>query len=107
MSRKQCAKCPWKKDVNPFDIPEYDIEWHRNLDTTICDGFMVGGLRMMSCHEFKVGEELPCVGWMHNQLGVGNNITLRLAVVEGRVDPSYELVGEQHACFEDTLPEER
>ena len=35
---KQCAKCPWKVDTNPNDIPNgYDTEKHKNLSTTIAD----------------------------------------------------------------------
>ena len=61
-------------------------------------------LRMMACHESAVGREMPCVGWLHQQLGVGNNLALRLAVMRGKVDGDVETVGPQHERFEDTLP---
>lgn len=60
----------------------------------------------MACHETKLGGELPCVGWLVHQLGPGNNIGLRLAVIHGRVDGNVQTVGPQHETFEDTLPEE-
>ncbi len=63
-----------------------------------------GGLRIMACHETPPGKELPCVGWLANQLGPGNNLALRLAVMTGRVDGNVQTVGEQHERFEDTLP---
>jgi len=104
--RRQCAKCPWRVDVDPNDIPGgYCETKHRGLDSTIArreGGF--GPLRMMACHEPPPGKELPCVGWLENQLGAGNNIALRLTVVTGRVDGNVETVGAQHERFEDTLP---
>lgn len=107
--RRQCAKCPWKKSTNPHDIPDrYSTELHRGLQSTIADPgtLQVGGLRVMACHETKAGSELPCVGWLVNQLGPGNNIGLRLAVMHGRVDGNVKTVGAQHATFEDTLPDD-
>jgi hypothetical protein len=111
MSRKQCKKCPWRKDVNPYDIPnDYDPEKHVALQRTIAKPGSLrpktGVFRIMACHEFAVDAEQPCVGWLANQLGPGNNITLRLAVATGRIDANIELVGEQHETFEDTLPQE-
>lgn len=112
--RIQCKTCPWRKDVVPDrDIPNgYDVEKHCNLKSTIAEpglaGFLElrGPLRMMACHESKVGKEIVCVGWLDQQLGPGNNIPLRLAAIEGRL-PKYELIGEQHDRFEDTLPKGR
>lgn len=71
MSRKQCAKCPWKKGVNPQDIPGgYCETKHANLKDTIAkpgtlglaEGLRGGAVRVMACHETPVGKELPCVG---------------------------------------------
>jgi hypothetical protein len=108
MSRRQCAKCPWKVDTDPNEIPNgYCSTKHANLKSTIADpnDMRVGGdLRMMACHEFPEGKEKPCVGWLAHQLGPGNNIALRFAVITGRIDADFELVGEQHERFEDTLP---
>jgi hypothetical protein len=104
--RKQCEKCPWKKSTDPFDIPHgYDPEKHAALRDTIARDVRIGGeLRVMACHESAVGAEEPCVGWLVNQLGPGNNIGLRLACAAGLVDHNVETVGEQHERFEDTLP---
>lgn len=60
----------------------------------------------MACHESPVGDETPCVGWLHHQLGDGNNLALRVAVATGRISAEYELVGEQHTCLEDTFPDD-
>ena len=105
MTRRQCEKCPWKVDTDPHDIPHYEEERHRDLAGTIKEGLEgIGGGRVMACHETPEGAEKPCVGWLANQLGPGNNIGLRLAASAGRIDTDFELDGEQHEQFEDTLP---
>lgn len=107
--RRQCKKCPWKLGADPFEIPNgYCPTQHRALSATIARAGDVSTidqpLRLMACHETKVPRQLPCVGWLHNQLGSGNNIPLRLAVIAGRVDADVETVGPQHATLEDTFP---
>jgi len=58
----------------------------------------------MACHETTSGNELPCVGWLNNQIGVGNNLGLRIACMAGRIDADVETIGLQHETFKDTLP---
>jgi hypothetical protein len=107
MTRKQCKKCPWRVDVDPFDIPDgYCPLKHAALANTIAEpgAVRIGGtLRMMACHESKSGGAMPCVGWLVNQIGPGNNIALRMAVMVGRVDGDVATVGAQHPTLEDTL----
>lgn len=105
--RKQCAKCPWKRGVDPRQIPNgYSEKQHRGLLKTIAEpgSCRLGGMSAMACHETPAGKELPCVGWLANQLGEGNNIGLRIAVWTGQIDGNTETVGPQHARFEATLP---
>lgn len=109
--RVHCRVCPWRKDVDANDIPNgYCEVKHANLRSTIASGDAMSqlaenqGMRMMACHESPIGEEKPCVGWLDNQLGSGNNIPLRIAASAGRIDYDYELVGDQHATLEETLP---
>jgi len=84
-SRRQCAKCPWRFDVDPNDIPNgYCATKHAALRDTITEGF--GPLRIMACHETPIGHEVPCVGWLVNQLGPGNNLSLRMRVSAGQID---------------------
>lgn len=108
MSRRQCKACPFRKDANPRDIPNgYCANKHAKLRNTIAvpGEINIGGvLRIMACHDSTPGKEQPCVGWLHNQHGPGNNIGLRLAVIAGDISMDIKLVGEQHATFEDTLP---
>lgn len=106
--RRQCAKCPWKVCVDPHDIPcDYSARKHAALINTIATpGQLNIGpiLRIMACHEQPTGKELPCVGWLDNQYNEGNNLAVRLAVVQGKLSANYELDGPQHKTFEDTLP---
>ncbi len=95
--------------TDPYDIPTgYCPTQHANLKRTVAEPGSLDGLsqpiRSMACHESEVGKELHCVGWLINQLGEGNNISLRMAVRNGRVDGNVETVGEQHHRLEDTLP---
>jgi hypothetical protein len=46
-----------------------------------------------------------CVGWLHNQLDVGNNISLRMSMMSCENIKDLKIVGEQHKKFEDTLPD--
>jgi hypothetical protein len=108
VTQRQCAKCPWRVDSNPRTIPGgYCEAKHRALRDTIAGELpsFGGPLKLMACHETKVGKERACVGWLANQLGPGNNLGLRLAVMTGRISASFELAGDQHERFEDTLPE--
>jgi hypothetical protein len=61
-------------------------------------------MRAMACHHSKPGAEFACAGWVHNQLGPGNNIAVRLAVMTGSL-PVPVVDGDQHETFDDTLPE--
>lgn len=105
---RQCEKCPWKKNTNPEDIPNgYSIEKHRALKNTIADPdeplSTLGGneLRIMACHETHSAH---CVGWLHNQLGVGNNILLRISMLSCDNIDKIKVIGPQHENFNDTLP---
>lgn len=103
---RQCKSCPWRVDCVPErDIPNgYSCELHEQLrDTIATDLRLSASLKVMACHYSKPGEEYPCAGWLANQLGVGNNIAVRLAVMTGHL-PIPEVDGEQHMRFDDTLP---
>jgi len=105
---KQCKTCPFKKGNDPFDIPNYDEELHEGLKSTIATDLSFGdSLKIMACHYSKIGNETPCVGWLVNQLGAGNNIGLRLKMMSCENADEIEVFGEQHEKFEDTLPKNR
>jgi hypothetical protein len=106
---KQCEKCPWRVATEPHEIPNgYSVDKHKALSCTIANpgdlhGVLGGVLRVMACHDSKTGKEHACAGWLANQLGPGNNIALRMRVMSGAI-PCPDVDGEQHRCFEDTLP---
>ncbi len=107
----QCAKCPWKKSTNPHDIPNgYDAQKHERLANTIAVGDgsdwhkINYPLRIMACHEEHTSH---CIGWLMNQIGPGNNIALRMALMDCANLKDVQLGGEQHQTFKDTLPLKR
>ena len=103
---EQCDSCPWRKNADPIkEIPNYKHDWHKSLQETIAipGSFKQGLLKVMSCHCHDSEERVFCVGWLHNQLGPGNNLDLRLRVLD--YEPfKINLKGPQHPTFEDTIP---
>ncbi|MFT6904992.1 MAG: hypothetical protein ACJAS1_001646 [Oleiphilaceae bacterium] len=106
---RQCKKCPWRVNVDPRDIPNgYDEVKHANLINTIADPHnplsSINQVisRVMACHETH---DAHCVGWLNNQIGVGNNIGLRFQMRNCSNIDKLSIVGEQRDCFKDTLPE--
>lgn len=100
---KQCKTCPWRVDVVPSrDVPDYDPGIYDRMRTSLRTGLesMSEKTRMvMECHNGKRGANRACAGWLHHQLGVGNNIGVRLSVHAGRL-PIPKVVGEQHEDLE-------
>lgn len=101
----QCAKCPWRVDVDPHEIPNgYSVDKHCALDSTIANPGEINfgaPLRVMACHETH---DAHCIGWLANQVGPGNNIGLRISLMGCENARNITLQGEQHERFEDTLP---
>lgn len=101
---QQCAKCPWRKSTDPHDIPNgYSPQKHRALKGTIAEPGVLRSLlgKVMACHETH---DAHCLGWLVNQIGPGNNIALRIHIRSCLNVDKIRLRGEQHECFEDTLP---
>ncbi len=106
---KQCSKCPWKVSTNPHDIPDGYCELkHASLKETIAHPgeffFPHQTLKSMACHHSIGKDQMYCVGWLNNQLGIGNNIGLRLKMMSCENIKDLKTVGKQHEKFEDTLP---
>lgn len=105
----QCAKCPWREDVDPHDIPNgYCETKHANLAETLANPGDLSGIgqpiRVMACHETQ---DAHCVGWLNQQLGEGNNIPLRLHILNCENIGKLRLRGAQHKTFEATLPKRK
>ncbi|AGZ61751.1 MAG: hypothetical protein [Phormidium phage MIS-PhV1A] len=104
---KQCKTCPWKVSTTVADIPNYIRDKHENLITTIADSTgnlsKIGqSVKIMACHKSSDGKEYECIGWLHNQLGKGNNIPLRMQMMYSNVK-NIVLDGEQVASFDETF----
>lgn len=106
----QCEQCPWRVEVDPRDIPDgYCKSKHQALAATIAEPSALpvpgAALHVMACHET---EEAHCIGWLHHQLGPGNNLSLRLRLRLRMMScdnvGKIRLRGEQHLSFEATLP---
>lgn len=101
----QCAKCPWRKDVNPLDIPNgYCEVKHAALISTIANDHVRSifePTHAMACHE---SHDAHCIGWLMNQIGSGNNVGLRMRMATCANANRIQLVGEQYEEFADTLP---
>ena len=104
---KQCAKCPWKVSTNPHDIPDGYCEIkHANLKDTIAEEGVLNltVLKAMACHHSTGNDNMYCVGWLNQQLGVGNNIGLRIRMIKCENINELKVYGKKHQRFEDTLP---
>jgi hypothetical protein len=104
----QCKNCPWLVGTNPCsDIKgDYSKELHRKLRKTIAskeiDIDLDKTIHVMACHESRTGNEDMCVGWLSNQLGSGNNIRLRLIMMNYEKF-NLKLIGKNHKTFEETI----
>lgn len=106
---KQCSKCPWRVSTNPHEIPDgYTVERHKNLSCSIANEdseMFPKSVHVMACHHSTPTNQMYCIGWLNNQLGIGNNITMRLKMLQCENGHELKVVGEQHQRFEDTLPD--
>ncbi len=101
----QCKKCPWRKDVDPHTIPHgYSVEKHKDLKASIATQTCpLEFTTTMACHETG---NTHCIGWLVNQAGPGNNIRLRIQLLDCTNRDQVRTIGEQHETFEDTVPHE-
>lgn len=103
---KQCKSCPWKKSATVADIPNYSVKIHKDLRDTIADDtgnasqIQEKVITTMTCHK---SIKSMCVGWLHNQLGQGGNIPLRMQMMFYSNVREIEIDGEQKDTFEETF----
>ncbi len=102
---KQCANCPWRVDSDPHAIDNYSQLQHQALESTIANELGGDRVRAMACHESPEANPTHCIGWLHHQLGCGNNIGLRLSMTSCENASEIAVVGQQHQTFTDTLPD--
>lgn len=84
--------------------PGYDRKKHEALaDSIATPGSLVGAKTTMACHGSAEDAPTVCVGWLHNQLGPGNNLGLRLRAIREPELGDYTLAGKQRASFAETF----
>lgn len=96
-----------EKGTKCKNIPNYNLEYHQSLANTIAgdDGNLSKvnePLKAMACHYSTDKKNLYCAGWLHNQLGVGNNIQLRLSMRSNDIS-DVVVDGEQVDNFDQTF----
>lgn len=100
---KQCAECPWRKDV---PTGKFSQERFEALKASTEQGFAP----MFACHKSSEEDKLACVGYVLNQVKEGNpqNFNLRIALSRGHINPEkMTLVGPQYETYEEMLEANR
>lgn len=77
---------------------------HENLKSCIAEPGDICATAVMACHADGGKNNIPCVGWLVNQLGPGNNIRLRMKLFNDPKAAKLQVVGPQHPNFESTIP---
>lgn len=107
---RQCGSCPWRAAVVPArDVPDYAPGIYARMKASLRTGIESAGEEtriVMECHNGKRGANRACAGWMHHQLGVGNNIGVRLRVMAGHL-PAPKIDGAQHEDLDRLIASER
>lgn len=109
---KQCQTCPWIKGNDPYDIPNgYQAQKHADMKSTIAlkdpdpteilEALSKEEIEIFSCHS---RDKSHCLGWLVNQITIGNNIALRIKMLGCENRNQIKLIGEQHQNFNETLP---
>ncbi len=74
--RQPCAKCPWRVDA----VGEFPAEAFRHSASTAYDM----AKNMFGCHESGAKKPATCAGFLLR--GAANNLSVRLALMSGRID---------------------
>ncbi|WP_423236663.1 DUF6283 family protein [Burkholderia multivorans] len=86
--RRPCASCPWRRDADAGDIPNFDLGLAEKLADTCPDDRGVGphlDAKMFACHESRPGRDFTCAGWLAK---VGHrHPTVRKKTFRGELDP--------------------
>lgn len=82
MSTTPCASCPWRRDSDPHEIPNFELDKARKLVCTVGDGS--DDFRpIMACHGSTEVCNRPCVGYVAK---VGyTNLSVRIAALDNTI----------------------
>ena len=102
---KQCAECPWRRDVAPG---QFSVQRFEDLRPCVEQGFG----RLFACHKSPEEDKRACVGYVLNQLredGRGpQNFNLRKLLSSGRIEPEkMTLVGPQYENYDEMVEANR
>jgi Family of unknown function (DUF6283) len=98
----QCSNCPWRRDSDLANIKGYERDLHVSLESTISEGDLKQ-TSVMACHESIDPFPDPCIGWLSNQLGEGNNLWLRIRMLKCENIDELQTYGSQCRNFQETL----
>lgn len=77
-----CSECPWRRSTPPGQFPaaQYEVLLETSSQTF--------GAPMFGCHKGAPGADadLACAGWL--AVAGYENLTVRLAILSGRLDPA-------------------
>lgn len=88
MTTPPCKTCPWRRDQDAQDIPNFRLELAECLIDTCPDERGMGPDGMAAsfgCHQSQPGKEVPCAGWLH-QVGLAHP-GVRLGLLTGTYTP--------------------
>ncbi|WP_146010059.1 DUF6283 family protein [Burkholderia sp. WAC0059] len=82
-----CPSCPWRRDQDARDIPNFSLEKAESLAATCPDERGMGpsfSASWFACHQSPEGHEIPCAGWL-SMVGHAHP-RVRIAIMEGRLN---------------------
>lgn len=107
-SNEQCKTCPFNADSSTDSIPGYDSGKHDALgeitleeDHEIDYSKLEKPIKIMACHG---RDEQACIGWVKNQLDVGN-VLVRISMCLGSLQSlefPLKMQGRQVKSFDET-----
>ncbi|WP_222946756.1 DUF6283 family protein [Caballeronia sp. EK] len=88
VARRPCESCPWRKDRDARDIPDFSLELAEKLAASCPDERNMGpdfGASWFACHLSRANGEMPCAGWLA-MVGLAHP-SVRMALREKRLSP--------------------
>lgn len=101
-----CPGCPWRKDRDARDIPNFSLSHAESLaNTSPCEKGYGPSFTdtMFACHQSKEGGEFACAGWL---AAVGSaHPRIRFALLRGHLPASALAPGKDWPALHETFQE--